>query len=89
MPVISSTAPRRAAAVFAVSMAMLFTAACGSDETFESLLRGALDKSRRDFEAEYGDRFKPAFDSSAGRFDARSLQFQPYDPSAFQFSPGR
>jgi hypothetical protein len=32
VPVISSTAPRRAAAVFAVSMAMLFTAACGSDE---------------------------------------------------------
>lgn len=33
MPVISSKAPRRAVAVFAVSAAMLFTAACGSDET--------------------------------------------------------
>ena len=32
MPVISPKAPRRAA-VFAVSMAMLFTAACGSDDT--------------------------------------------------------
>jgi hypothetical protein len=32
VPVISSKAPRRAAAVFTVSMAMLFTAACGSDE---------------------------------------------------------
>ncbi|WP_433790122.1 hypothetical protein [Actinoplanes sp. CA-252034] len=32
MPVISSKAPRRAVAVVAVSVAMLFTAACGSDE---------------------------------------------------------
>jgi hypothetical protein len=32
VPVIISKAPHRAAAIFAVSMAMLFTAACGSDE---------------------------------------------------------
>ncbi|MEV4276052.1 hypothetical protein [Actinoplanes xinjiangensis] len=32
MPVISSKAPRRTVAVVAVSVAMLFTAACGSDE---------------------------------------------------------
>jgi hypothetical protein len=33
VPVISSKAPRRTVAVVAVSVAMLFTAACGSDET--------------------------------------------------------
>jgi hypothetical protein len=65
-------------------------AACDSDKTFESLIRTALDESQRDFEAEYDDQFRPAFDTSSfGSFDSRSFQFQPYDSSTFQSSRGR
>ena len=57
-------------------------AACGSDATFESLILGEIEDSRKEFEKEYGDSFKPAFESDELiKLDAQALSGGGFDPA--------